>query len=118
MSFEIDSGMIDPANPIEEPLMSFRKLNGDFLNILTYEDKVIYDVNGERTTEVVGYDVPHSVGFDINAVLYSSTSSNKLKRFFSNISDIELFVGGDGTQTFSGFIYNVGIGRYFFFLSQ
>ena len=51
----------------------------------------------------------HSVGFDINAVLYSSTSSNKLKRFFSNISDIELFVGGDGTQTFSGFIYNVGL---------
>ena len=109
MSFEIDSGMIDPDNPVEEPLMSFKKLNGDLLNILTYEDKVIYDIDGERITQVVGYDVPSSVGFDINAVLYSSTSSNKLKRFFSNISDIELFVGGSGGETFSGFIYNVGL---------
>ena len=113
VSFEIDSGMIDPSNLVNEPLMVFRKSNGDSFIISTYGDNVRYTIvtNGVETMVTnpnIGYDIPASVGVDINEVLHSLDTSTELKRFFSSVSDLELFVGGDGANTFSGLIYNVG----------
>ena len=114
--FEVDEGMIDPENLVEEPLMVFRKENGETVSIVVYGKEMRFKYSNR--TRMLHPDLappqevdgPFSAGFELNKLLHSSGANEKLKRFFSNISDIKLYVGGDGVNTFSGFIYSVGIG--------
>ena len=103
--FEVDAGMDEGAL---EPLMVFKKENGNVVSIMIENSVVSYRFNDNVLFDNPVSDV-FSVGFDLNKLLHSSTADPTLKNFFANLSDIKLYVGGDGTTTFSGFIYSVGI---------
>ena len=116
--FEIDEGMIDDVDPIEEPLMVFKKENGETVSITTKGSEVYYKYyNRSRmffdTTITQTVSGKFTVGFELNKLVNSEGSAgihfDRFKNFFANISDIKLYVGGDGNSTFSGFIYSVGI---------
>ena len=100
----------------EAPLMVFEKSQqgGDKVFITTDGGYLYYKV-GENMTNAeelisiaVEKDTKFNAGFDINKLLYSS-APERLKRFFYNLADIRLYVGGNGTETYSGNIYKISI---------
>ena len=103
--FAVDPGM-DEGN--EETLMIFKKETGDVVEITVQTDTVRYKLNDTTlvTQSVTGV---FSVGFELNTLFNSATVDAGLKLFFANLSDIRMYVGGNGVGTFSGFIYSIGI---------
>lgn len=106
--FEVES-----ATLIEEPLVHFvNTINNDRFEInidgtdvsyTLYKNGQVYgDPEYEVITEgehfIVGLHLPRLFNFWGNAV----------GEFFGNPSAIQVYIGGDGTDTFSGYIYRVG----------
>ena len=92
----------------EETLMIFKKETGDVVEITVQTDTVRYKLNDTTliTQSVAGV---FSVGFELNKLFNSATVDPGLKLFFANLSDIRLYVGGNGVGTFSAVIYSFGI---------
>ena len=100
---------------VEEPLMVFQKPYGptDGSNeiVISATDSKVYYKDGLGNI-LYEYDVPletvFNVGFDLNKLL-NSEAAIVLRKFFTNLGDIRIYVMGDGTNTFSGFMYRFGI---------
>ena len=99
----------------KQPLMVFEKEFGNKrVEISITGTTVSYSYEGAEFSTLTTVDGEEetifTVGFDINKLLSSNNPDLiPVKNFFSNLSDISLFVGGDGVSTFDGFIYTVGI---------
>ncbi len=117
--FQIDDGMIDLSDPVEETLMRFEKESGEVISITARSHNIYYYYMDRRRIMETPFKIIHdahldttTVGFEINKLLHSESNDPtiaRLKNFFANLSDIKLYVGGDGNETFSGFIYKIGI---------
>ena len=101
-------GVFKTIDTEKYPLMVFKKTwSNDEVRISVEDDQLIYEHNGveiARETQTGRF----VVGFDLNRIV-NGTDFPTLRNFFSTLSDVELFVGGDGVTTFSGRIYRVGI---------
>lgn len=92
----------------KQTLFQFRKkYTNETVDITIQENTVSYLYNDmvKHTFEIVD-DVAFTVGFDLNAIVKVDAD---FRNFFFNITDIEVYVGGDGESTFSGLIYRVGL---------
>ena len=101
-------GVFETIDAEKYPLMVFKKTwSNDEVRISVEDDKLIYEHNGveiARETQTGRF----AVGFDLNRIV-NGTDFPQLRSFFSSVSDVELFVGGDGVTTFNGKIYRVGL---------
>ena len=101
-------GVFETEDTDKYPLMVFKKTwSNDEVRISVEGDQLIYEHNGseiKRETQTGRF----AVGFDLNKIV-NGTDFPVLRGFFSSVSDVELFVGGDGITTFNGKIYRVGI---------
>ena len=96
----------------DAPLMVFKKKwSTDEVRIRLESDQIIYSINGQDkefkdVSDMMNDSKIYTVGFDLNKIVHSDSP---FRNFFSTLSDIEMFVGGDGITTFEGRIYRVGI---------
>ncbi len=101
-------GVFETFDNEKYPLMVFKKTwSNDEVRISVEGDELIYEQNGleiARETQKGRF----VVGFDLNRIV-NGTAFPTLRNFFSTVSDVELFVGGDGVTTFNGNIFRVGI---------
>jgi len=71
---------------------------------------LVYKISISGNTRTYTYEITEdekfAVGFNIE--LFSQIDFDGVDRFFSNPSSLLLRVGGDGSSTFSGIIYNFG----------
>lgn len=102
--FEIES-----AIATERVLMSFSNTaNGDRFDIKIINDEVSYYINSTLLyTEVVPQGTGFAVGLNIDTI--SSEFGYEVSRFFSSPSSIQLYIGGDGTVTFEGKVFLIGL---------
>jgi hypothetical protein len=109
-------GVFEVESPTElsEPLIHFtNSITGDSFNIdidglvVTYK---LYKNNSTTPqvfkTETITLGYHFVVGFNLPKLF--STFGSQVGDFFGNPSAIEMKVGGDGVDTFSGWIYRVG----------
>jgi hypothetical protein len=87
------------------------KINGDYLLILINENEVSYIANVASLittlkTKTVEPNTKFTVGLNIPGL--SSFDFSDLNKFFSDLSSLDMFVGGDGFSKFSGKIYKIG----------
>lgn len=88
-------------------LMLFQKrYSSDEFRIVIEGNQVTYYYNETvKKTFSVKDNEMFNVGVDLSALVKSDVD---MKLFFLDTSTVELYVGGDGVQTFSGLIYRVG----------
>ena len=93
----------------EDPQTLFRfakRYSDDTVEIIITGNTVTYYYNDTvKETFTVVDDSLFTVGFDLNNIVKLDAD---FRNFFFNISDIEVYVGGNGTNTFSGLIYRIG----------
>lgn len=96
------------VDPAPQTLMRFtKKYSDNVADVIIEGNTVSYRYNGTVKKQVTITDnVYFTVGFDLNKIVQVDT---ELRAFFYNLNDVEVYVGGDGTTTFSGLIYRVGI---------
>lgn len=97
-------------NDIEEKrtfLKFINSLTNDIFEIYVISDTVYYYINN---TEVKSFQflIGDTVFVGINFELVSTQFGYEISRFFSSPSAIQMYVGGDGENTFEGKIYRVG----------
>jgi hypothetical protein len=105
---------VETPTATSEPLMHFyNSITGDSFNIDIDGLDVTYNLYRRNSitpqtfkTETIDIDSHFVVGFDLPR-LFSSFGS-QVGEFFGNPSAIQIKVGGDGSTTFSGWIYRVG----------
>lgn len=102
--FEIESDIATTR-----PLMSFVNVtNGDKFNISVNSDEVTYWINDTPLhTDVITIGTENAVGINFDAA--GTAFGYDVSRFFSSPSSIQLYIGGDGIDTFEGKIYAVGL---------
>ena len=95
----------DDTDP--QTLMLFKKrYSTDEFKVCIEGNTVKYLLNDtEQKIFTVEDNVPFNVGFDLNVLAQQGAN---VKTFFQDTTTLELYVGGDGTSTFSGLIYRVG----------
>ena len=89
-------------------LMSFVNItNGDTFDISINSDTVSYSINNNVLhQEVITIYTEILVGINIEKI--SAQFGFEVSRFFSSPSSIQLYIGGNGQNTFEGKIYIVG----------
>lgn len=101
--FEIEESVSESRT-----LMSFVNVTtGQTFDINSFEDEIQYLVNGiEIYSEVITVGIETAIGINFeNAGIYFGY---EVSRFFSSPSSIQLYVGGNGNNTFEGKIYSLG----------
>jgi len=101
--FEVEDDL-----PESRTLMSFVNItNGNSFDINIQSDEISYSINGsEIHTEVITIGVEALVGINIESA--GINFGYEVSKFFSSPSAIQLYVGGNGINTFEGKIYIVG----------
>lgn len=103
-------GVFEPERYIssDRTLISFSNtINGDSLDIKINSDEIIYSLNGtELYSEVVTIGNEILVGISIPDA--STEYGYEVSKFFSSPSSIQVYVGGNGVDTFEGKIYTIG----------
>lgn len=103
-------GVFEPESNIasDRTLISFANtINGDTFDIKINADEVIYALNGtELYSEVVALGNEILVGLHIPSA--AEDYGYEVSKFFSSPSSIQVYVGGNGVNTFEGKIYTVG----------
>jgi len=101
--FEIEDSIAS-----DRTLMSFVNItNLDTFNITINEDTISYSINGNVIhQEVIVIGLECLVGFNFENI--GAAFGYEVSRFFSSPSSIQLYVGGNGQNTFEGKIYAVG----------
>lgn len=108
--FEIEDDIAESRT-----LMSFVNIiNGDTFDINIESDQVKYlyngseivDANGDTAIQTVtlGHEILVGINFESAGIAYGYDIS----RFFSSPSSIQLYIGGNGINTFEGKMYVVG----------
>lgn len=77
-----------------------------YLDGLTLTYKL--SINGSTQTYTFTINENEQFAAGINIDMFSKINLDGADRFFSNPSELTLRVGGDGTSTFAGYIYNFG----------
>jgi hypothetical protein len=92
----------------DRTLMSFVNItNGDSFNIVVNSDSVLYYINDRLIhEEVITIGIEAFVGINFESA--GTVFGYEISRFFSSPSSIQLYVGGNGINTFEGKIYSVG----------
>lgn len=101
--FEIQANI-----PESRPLMYFvNKTTNKFFSIDIVGTQVKYSFqNNVIHTENINVDEHFLVGFNFDKL--SQTFGYEIKNFFSSLSSIQVFVGGNKVSTFEGKIYKIG----------
>ena len=108
-AFEVKSG----GGETKQTLLKFIQNTSKDTLELYYENgttKVVLTTDGVEkviNSSPVAKDAPFAVGIDLRE-LYK-VYGNVITRFFGSLSSVQLMVGGDGTNTFEGDIYKVGL---------
>ena len=108
--FEVEEDIAEPRT-----LMSFvNTINGNTFDINIESDKVKYLYNGAAILDTSGNPAERdiTIGTEILVGLNFESSGIEfgydISRFFSAPSSTQLYIGGNGTNTFEGKIYLVG----------
>jgi hypothetical protein len=101
--FEIESNISS-----ERTLMSFvNNITGTSFNIVIFEDEVRYIINGEEIhSDIINIGEEALVGLNFSQA--GSHFGYAVSQFFASPSSIQLYIGGNGQNTFEGKIYDVG----------
>lgn len=108
--FEIEQDIATPRT-----LMSFVNVtNGDTFDINVESDQIKYlyngspivDSNGNPAVETITVGLETLVGLNFEAA--GIAYGYDVARFFSSPSSVQLYIGGNGTNTFEGKIYIIG----------
>jgi hypothetical protein len=107
------------------PLMIFRNTeNLDELKVFIENNSINYSFNEEVLySEILNDDVPtyygygsygpsqddYSLAVGININNFVKAFGYKISQFFKSLRNIQLYVGGNGQETFNGKIFSVGI---------
>lgn len=103
-------GIFEVEEDIEEArtLMSFVNItNGETLDINIEGDQVKYSIDGNifySESIIIGSETLVGINFERIGIEFGYN----LSRFFSSPSSVQLYVGGNGINTFEGKIYVVG----------
>ncbi len=102
--FQADSNIAS-----DRTLFSFSNtINGDTFDITLNADAVEYSINGRSLyQEYITIGTPFAAGLHIPTA--STEYGYEVSNFFSSPSSIQLYVGGNGINTFEGKIYNVSL---------
>ena len=98
---------------VNQPLIKIiNRLNGDYLLIKVNGTVVSYTTvlnNSSYTlaTQSIVADEKFTIGLNLSNI--STKSLEGINRFFSDQSVLEMYLGGDGTSTFTGKIYTFGL---------
>lgn len=111
-----------------QPLLTFKNTNTlDTLKIYYQSGVIYYSFNDQiLTTQEVdvvfdnyGYDYNYNFGFialqeysfavGFNIKTFVENFGYQVSRFFKSINDVQLYVGGDGTSTFTGKIHSISL---------
>jgi hypothetical protein len=108
-------GIFETTDPLINTKKTMMKFNNSFSNN-------IFEIalNGSSVQYIYNDDIIYSslasasqyfmIGLDLDKI----TSSGIVGNFFSNPQNVSLSVGGDGTNTFTGKIFNITINNRFF----
>lgn len=101
--FEVEDDIADIRT-----LMSFVNItNGDTFDIQVQSDNINYYINSSLIyTETITLGIENLVG--LNLELAGVNFGYEVARFFSSPSAVQLYIGGNGNNTFEGKIYIVG----------
>jgi hypothetical protein len=93
---------------LDRTLMSFVNVtNGDTFDIVVNSDTVSYSINQNVLhQEVIQIGIESLVGINLQSA--GAQFGYEVSRFFSSPSSVQIFVGGNGENTFEGKIYIVG----------
>jgi len=103
-------GIFEVESNIEESrtLMSFANItNGETFDINVEGDEVKYSINGDvfySESIIIGMETLVGINFEGVGIEFGYNVS----RFFSSPSSVQLYIGGNGINTFEGKIYVVG----------
>jgi hypothetical protein len=106
---------VEEDNPVPRTLMSFVNItNGDTFDINVESDEIKYLYNGSPVVDgdgnpavqsiTVGLETLVGINFESAGIAYGYD----VAKFFSSPSSVQLYIGGNGTNTFEGKIYLVG----------
>jgi hypothetical protein len=89
-------------------LMSFVNItNGQTFDVKINSDEVEYSINGRHLyTEIIDVGTEFMVGLNFEQA--GIQFGYDVSTFFSSPASIQLYVGGNGSETFEGKIYNIG----------
>ena len=113
-----------------QPLLNFKNTdNEDTLSIYLESGIIYYDFNDETlTTQEVNqvfdnyeyfydyqygygpfptYEYPFAVGLNIKD--FAKSFGYRISQFFKSINNVQMYVGGNGVETFTGKIHSVGL---------
>ena len=91
----------------KQTLILFKKTKSqDFFHIYIEGDTVYYAINDTVLYTRDSLPVIFTVGLDLNAVIKSD--KEEASNFFKSIADIEIWLMGDGANTFEGKLYSFG----------
>jgi len=103
-------GIFEVEEDIDEnrTLMSFVNItNSDRFDIYINSDTVYYSINNRIIhQEVISIGIEFLVG--VNIELSGSQFGYEVSKLFSSPSSVQMYIGGDGFNTFEGKIYSIG----------
>lgn len=103
-------GIFEVNEEIEEnrTLISFVNITTtEFFDIYVNSDSIYYALNGEILhQEIIQIDQKFLAG--INFESFGSEFGYGVSRFFSSPSSVQVYVGGNGVNTFEGRMYSIG----------
>jgi len=100
---------LETASP-ETLVKITHKYSNDFFIIYLDGTDLIYQLNIDGNTKTYTFPINEDEQFavGVNIELFSQIDLDGADRFFSNPSSLAVRVGGDGSSTFAGKIYNFG----------
>jgi len=103
--FQVDSDIV-----ADRTILSFVNItNGETFDITVNSDEVTYSINGTvLNTDVITIGTEFAVGLNLNET-GTYFFNDGVSKFFSSPASIQLYVGGNGINTFEGKIYSIGL---------
>jgi hypothetical protein len=93
---------------ISAPLITIKNnSNSDVFEIYLNNDEVDYLFNGDSLFSEIITENTFSVGIKIED--FSNYSTTPIKKFFQSLNNLQMYVAGNGTETFSDKIRSIGL---------
>ena len=93
---------------ISAPLMTIRsRSNSDVFEVYLQNDEVDYIFNGQSLYSEIITENIFAVGIKLDD--FSNSYGTPLKKFFQSLNNLQLYIAGNGSETFSDKIKSVGL---------